>query len=75
MVFHWSLCYSKSPYVSGTLLSILAVLNNAVVWIISTRPPTSIVSLPFSNPFIIIIIIIIYSLEIFTSALADGFSL
>ena len=27
--------------ISRTLLSILTVLNNAVVWMISTRPPTS----------------------------------
>ena len=59
MVFHWSLSNSKSPHVSRTLLSILAVLNNAVVWMVSTRPPTSKSSSPFNNPFIIIIIIII----------------
>ena len=41
MVFHWSLSDSKSPQVSRTLLSILAVLNNVVVWMVSTRPPTS----------------------------------
>ena len=40
MVFHWSLSDSKSPQVSRTLLSILAVLSNAVIWIVSTRPPT-----------------------------------
>ena len=32
MVFHWSLGDSKSPQVSKTLLSILAIFNNAVVW-------------------------------------------
>ena len=32
-----------------TLLSILAVLNNAVVWIVSTHPPTSKSSSPFNN--------------------------
>ena len=51
---------------------------------VSTRPPTSKVSSPFSNPLvtvpnapiiIIIIIIIIYSIEFFTSALTDGLSL
>ena len=68
MVFHWSLSDSKSPQVSRTLLSILAVLNNAVVWMVSTRPPTS-----KSIVIIIIIIIIIHSLELFTSALADVF--
>ena len=47
MVFHWSLSDSKSPQVSRTLLSILAVLNNAVVWMVSTRPPTSKSSSPF----------------------------
>ena len=50
MVFHWSLSDSKSPQVSRTLLSILAVLSNAVVWMVSTRPPTSKSSSPFSNP-------------------------
>ena len=52
MVFHWSLSDSKSPQVSRNLLSILAVLNNAVVWMVSTRPPTSKSSSPFSNPLV-----------------------
>ena len=52
MVFHWSFSESKSPQVSRTLLSILAVLNNAVVWMVSTRPPTSNSSSPFSNPLV-----------------------
>ena len=38
MVFHWNLSDSKSPQVSRTLLSILGDLNNAVVWMVSTRP-------------------------------------
>ena len=50
MVFHWSLNDSKSPQVSRTLLNILAVLNNAVVWMVSTRPLISKSSSPFSNP-------------------------
>ena len=52
MVFHWSLSDSKSPQVSRTLLGILAILNNAVVWMMSTRPPTSKSSSPFSNPLV-----------------------
>ena len=52
MVFHWSLSDSKSPQVSRILLSILAVLNNAVVWMVSTRPPTSKSSSPFNNPLV-----------------------
>ena len=52
MVFHWSLSDSKSPQVSRTLLSILAVLNNAVIWMVSTHPPTSKSSSPFSNPLV-----------------------
>ena len=52
MVFHRSLSDSKSPQVSRALLSILAVLNNAVVWMVSTRPPTSKSSSPFSNPLV-----------------------
>ena len=45
-----SLSDSKSPQFSRTLLSILVVLNNAVVWMVSTRPPNSKSSSPFSNP-------------------------
>ena len=52
MVFQWSLGDSKSPQVSRTVLSILAVLNNAVVWMVSTRPLTSKNSSPFSNPLV-----------------------
>ena len=52
MVFHWSFSDSKSSQVSRTLLSILAVLSNAVVWMVSTRPPTSKSSSPFSNPLV-----------------------
>ena len=54
MIFHWSLSDCKSPQVSRTLLSILAVLNNAVVWIVSTRPPTSKSSRHFNNPLVIV---------------------
>ena len=35
-----------------SLLNILAVLNNAVVWKVSTRPPTSKSSSPFNNPLV-----------------------
>ena len=49
MVFHWSLSDSKSPQVSRIFLSILVVLNNVVVCMVSTRPPTSKSSSPFSN--------------------------
>ena len=52
MVSHWSLSNSKSPQVTKTLLSILAVLNNVVVWMVSTRPPTSKSSSPFNNPLV-----------------------
>ena len=54
MVFHWSLSDSKSPLVSRTRLRILAVLSNAVVWIVSTHPPTSKSSWPFNNPLVIV---------------------
>ena len=50
--FYWILSDSKSPQVSGPLFSILDVLNNAVVWMVSTRPPTSESSSPFSNPLV-----------------------
>ena len=52
MVFHWSLSDSKSPQVSRTLLSILAILNNTVVWMVSTCLPTSKSSSSFSNPLV-----------------------
>ena len=55
MGFHWSLSDSKSPQVSRTSLSILAVLNNAVVWMVSTRPPTSKSSSSFSNPLVTVL--------------------
>ena len=52
MIFHLSLSDSKFPQVSGTLLSILAILNNGVVWMVSTRLPTSKSSSPFNNPLV-----------------------
>ena len=52
MVSRWSLSDSKSPQVSRTLLSIRALLNNNVVWVVSTRPPTSKSSSPFGNPLV-----------------------
>ena len=54
MVFHWSLSDSNSPQVSRTRLRILAVLSNAVIWIVSTRPLTSKSSGPFNNPLDIV---------------------
>ena len=54
MIFHWSLSDSQSPQVSRTRLSILAVLSNAVVLIVSTRPPTSKPPRPFNNPLVIV---------------------
>ena len=50
MVFYWSLSDSMSPQVSGTLLSILADLNNAVVWMVSTLTSKS--SSSFINPLV-----------------------
>ena len=49
MVFQWSLSDSKSSQVSKTLLSILADLSNAVVWMVSIRPVISKSSSPFIN--------------------------
>ena len=54
MVFHWSLNDSKSPQVSRTRLRILAVLSNAFVWIVSTRPSTTTSSRPYNNPLVIV---------------------
>ena len=55
MVFHWSLRDSKIPQVSRTLPRILVVLNNVVVWMVPTRPPTSKSSSPFSNPLVTVL--------------------
>ena len=54
MVFHWSLRDSKSYQVYRTRLRILAVLSNAVIWIVSTRPPNSKSSRPLNNPLVIV---------------------
>ena len=50
MVFHWTLSGSKSPQVSRTLFTILADLNNTVVWMVSARPPISSSSIPLTKP-------------------------
>ena len=52
MFFHWSLSDRMSPRVTRTLLSILTVLNNAMVWMFSTRPPISKSTSPFNNPLV-----------------------
>ena len=52
MVFHWSLSNSKSPQAFRILLSILAVLKIAVVWMVSTRPLISKSSSLFNNPLV-----------------------
>ena len=52
MVSHWNLSDSKSLQVSRTLLSILADLNNAVVWMVSTHPLISKSSCPCTNPLV-----------------------
>ena len=47
---NWRLSDIKSPQVFRTLLSILAVLNNVIVWMVSTWQPTSKSSRPFNDP-------------------------
>ena len=54
MVFHWRLSDNISPQVSRTLFSILVIVSNAVIWIVSTCPPTSESSRPFDNPLVIV---------------------
>ena len=54
MVFHCSLSDNKSPQVSWNLLSILADLNNALVWMVSARLLIFLSSSPFTNPLRII---------------------
>ena len=50
MVSLWSLSDSKPPQIPRTFHSILADLNNVVVWIVSTHPLISKSSSPFNNP-------------------------
>ena len=76
MVFHWCFSVNKSPQVSRTLLSILVILNNVVVWMVSTCPPTSKSSSPFNNLLvtvpkapITIGIIITFTFQIFFNSL------
>ena len=49
MIFHKCLSDSKLLQVSRTLLNILADLNNAVIWMVSTRPLISKSYNPFIN--------------------------
>ena len=51
MVFRWSFS-DKSPQVSRTLLSILADLINAVVWMVSIGHFISKSLSSFTNPFV-----------------------
>ena len=77
MIFHWIQSDRKPPRVPKTLLNILAVLNSAVVWMISTGPPTYKSSSPFNNPLvtapkapITIGIIVTFIFHIFVNSLA-----
>ena len=54
MVLPWSLSDHTSPQVSRTRFRIWAVLSNAVVWILSSRPPIFKSSRPFNNPLVIV---------------------
>ena len=51
---HWGLSDCEFPQVSSSPLRILAVLNNTIIWIVSTRQPTSKSSRPFNNPLVIV---------------------
>ena len=70
----WS---SALPYTFRTLISILAILKNSVVWMVSNRPSTSKPSSPFNNSLVIvpkaptmIIIIVTFTFYIFLNSLA-----
>ena len=73
MVFHLSLSDSKSPQVSRTLLSILADLNHAVVWMLSTRPLTSKSSSPLSNLLVTVPKAPITTIGIIVTCMFHGF--
>ena len=50
VVFHWNLSCRKSSQVSRSILSFLADLNNAIVWMFSTCPLISYSSSPLNEP-------------------------
>ena len=50
MVSQWNMRDCKSPQISGTVLSILADLNNAAVWMVSPRTLICKSSCPYTNP-------------------------
>ena len=52
MVFYWSLRDSESPEISRTILSFLADLNSAVVWMVSIRPLISKSSSPCTKSLV-----------------------
>ena len=54
MASHKGLGDIKSSQVSRTFLSILADLNNPIVWMVFTRPLISESSSPNTNPFVIV---------------------
>ena len=77
MVFHWRLSDSKSPQVSRTLLSIVAILNIVVFWMVFTRPLISKSSRPFNNPLVTVLkapmmigIIVTFMFHVFFNSLA-----
>ena len=55
MVIHWSLNDNKSPQISRNLLSNLADLNIAVVWMFSTRLVITKSSSPCTNPLVTVL--------------------
>ena len=58
MVFHGSLSDNKSPQLFRTLLSILADLNKAVLWMVSACPIFDSFS-PLTKPLRVVITVII----------------
>ena len=76
MVSHWSLSYKYSQ-VSKVLLSILANLNNVIVWMVSTLSLISKCPSPCTNPLVTLLsepitidIIVIFMFHNFFSFLA-----
>ena len=68
MVFPWGLSEIKSSQFSRNFLSILAILNNIVVWMVSPHSPTPKSSTPFSNPLVTVqkVFILFYHFYLFS---------
>ena len=76
IVFHWTLSDIKSPQVSRTLLSILANINNAVIWMVLILPPI-LSTLPFVFSILLsllLLLLLLFSFQFYFQFLTKSFT-